>query len=218
MQEVKVEPYGKEGLAFRVHAPKRTYEFRAPSTDDASAWIQSINQAVEETRTGASHKSAPVRASVESVDNDDVADELVGRAQLSNHQRSGGGSVTSTASGYEDLAIAAGDSAAQGSGDGEKRTKFGLGQRLGNLGFRRKDNNRQAYKPSPQPQMQALNSWTDLGAASSGRSTSFDDLEDQRRQRAQQPARSTNGSARLEEMAGEEYERPTTSPNQSADI
>ena len=84
VQEVKVEPYGKEGLAFRVHAPKRTYEFRAPSTDDASAWIQSINQAVEETRTGASHKSAPVRASVESVDNDDVADELVGRAQLSN--------------------------------------------------------------------------------------------------------------------------------------
>ena len=89
-----------------------------------------------------------------------------------------------SASGYEDLAIAAGDSAAQGSGDGEKRTKFGLGQRLGNLGFRRKDNNRQAYKPSPQPQMQALNSWTDLGAASSGRSTSFDDLEYQRQQRS----------------------------------
>ena len=119
--------------------------------------------------------------------------------------------MTSTASGYEDLAIAAVDSAAQGSDDGEKRTKFGLGQRLG---FRRKDNNRQTSKPSPPPQMQALNSWTDLGAASSGRSTSYGDA----RQRSQQPSRSTNGSARLEEMAGDEYEKPKTSPNQSADI
>lgn len=46
-QEVKAEPYGKvkDGSAFRVRAPTRTYEFRAATSDEANEWVAQINAA-----------------------------------------------------------------------------------------------------------------------------------------------------------------------------
>lgn len=46
LSEVKAETYDKlkDGTAFRVRAPKREYEFRAASPEEARAWIAQINK------------------------------------------------------------------------------------------------------------------------------------------------------------------------------
>ena len=63
-QEVRAEPFEKvkDGTAFRVRAPLRSYEFRAPSPEEASDWISKINTAAQAAPTKAGGASATAAA------------------------------------------------------------------------------------------------------------------------------------------------------------
>ena len=57
--ELSVQPLGKDKLTFRLRAPQRVYDFRAPSADEASEWIRCIEQATQSARLAKSKNLAP---------------------------------------------------------------------------------------------------------------------------------------------------------------
>lgn len=193
MQEVKVERYGKEGLAFRINAPKRTYEFRATSPDDVNGWIESINHASDEARTGSSGSMQGPGAPEELEDMDDLfTASKVGQRNASTT------STTSVPPGAEEVTLAS--TANQSSGDGDRK-KFGLRNFLKGV----RDNNRQTVKPALPPPMESLSSWTDITLGNS--------VGDQPPQGSRRSVDSN-----LEEMPGDDYERPARPAGQSADL
>ena len=50
LAEVSVTRFGRDNLSFRVKAPQRLYDFRAPSPEEAEDWIQCIGEAAEAAR------------------------------------------------------------------------------------------------------------------------------------------------------------------------
>ncbi len=50
LSEVSVQRFGKDNMSFRVRAPQRSYEFRAPTPEEAQDWIRCIGAAAESAR------------------------------------------------------------------------------------------------------------------------------------------------------------------------
>lgn len=241
-QDVKVERYGKDGLAFRVTAPKRTYEFRTASQDDAMEWMRNIEAAAE-----AAHASAPggrltkrgpqlaTPSFREEGDGDDFVDDGTFPPQRGSVASSAGGRAGSMGGlGIDELALATQQQQPAGGSSGETERKKGLvgGIRAIGLGAilgKGRDNDRQKTEPRLPAPFQSTSSWVDVTPTNGygGADTSPSSIVPRPGSHTP-PGGQTNayGSTRsvdsarsgLEEMAGDEFSAPEEAQVQSAEL
>ena len=148
LSEVKADLYDKlkDGTAFRVTAPKREYEFRAASPEEARAWIAQINKSAAEA-------SQPARAAGA------VGSDGFGAISRANSAEDGELSTSASRS-----CSAQGSAAALPSGHrmSEASTQQGAPRKWGDR-FRRASQGR-ARPPSAPTLVRGASSWSDISA------------------------------------------------------